>query len=78
MAIGDIFRMTSWTHVELTARFSFKCFDKKQVAVFMLLGYEAKDGNTLLDLEAALNHMGWIRDPEISFPQKAESSSSTV
>ena len=44
MPVGDVFRMTSWAHVEPTMRLTFKVGDKRQGAVMLLLGYENKDG----------------------------------
>jgi hypothetical protein len=59
--IGDVFRMTSWSHVESKMRLQMGCRDKKQVAVMLLLGYEDKDGSRSLDLERAMNDLGWVR-----------------
>lgn len=60
MIVGDVARMTHWTHngpgIQLTYRAT-----KNTVACFLLLGHEAKDGTQPLDLEAALNTLGWVR-----------------
>ena len=61
MRLGDIIRMTSFTHVEPTMRVGIKVGDRKKVAVFMLLGEENKDGSEPLDLEGQLNELGWFR-----------------
>jgi hypothetical protein len=56
---GDIFRLTSWTHVEPTMRLTLRVRDKKNVAVMMVLGEEPKDGSQPLDLLTAMEEMGW-------------------
>lgn len=62
MNFGDVVRMTNWTHHQLDLQVSYKA-DKKAVAVFLLLGSEPRDETNPLDLEAAMNRLGWIRAP---------------
>ena len=57
---GDVIRMTTFTHVNPDSQFTFKA-KTGRVAVFLLLGEEAKDGSAPLDLEARLNRFGWVR-----------------
>jgi hypothetical protein len=57
---GDVLRMSRFMHVEPEAEFTLKA-KKGRVAVFLLLGEEAKDGSDPLDLEARLNEFGWVR-----------------
>lgn len=64
MPLGDVFRLRSWTHVEPHMSIGFKVDDKKQVGVFMILGHEPKDGSAQLDLEKAMNDLGWFREGE--------------
>jgi hypothetical protein len=59
MSIGDVFRMTSWVHVEPTMRVTLHVRDKKNVAVMMFIGEEPKDGSLPLDLLDAMRLMGW-------------------
>jgi hypothetical protein len=62
---GDIFYMTSWTTrppgTGMSASISVK--DRKKVGVFAYLGDEPKDGSAPLDLEKAMNELGWYRKP---------------
>jgi hypothetical protein len=61
MSLGDVFTMTTWTHVQPHSRITFKCTNKREVAVMLLLGHEPKDGSAPLDLEAAIGALGWVR-----------------
>jgi hypothetical protein len=56
---GDVVRMTSFTHVNPDSQFTFKA-PKGRVAVFLLLGEEAKDGSNPLDLVARMKEFGWV------------------
>lgn len=69
LAIGDILRMTSYSHVEPHIQWTFKVSDKKKVMVFMLLGEENKDGTERLDCEKRLNELGWIKNPALAEDQ---------
>lgn len=60
MKIGDVVTMTHWTHYSPDMQLSFRA-NKKEVAVFLLLGEEQRDGSKPLDLEAAMNRLGWFR-----------------
>jgi hypothetical protein len=40
-------------------RVGFKCSDRKQVAVMLIIGHENKDGSEPLDLVAAMKQLGW-------------------
>jgi hypothetical protein len=51
--------MGSFTHVQPGLSVSFKQKDKKNVAVFLLLGEQPKDGSSPLDLTKAMNALGW-------------------
>ena len=59
VAIGDIIRVTSWTHPDgpLT---TVDIRDKKLVVVVALLGYEPKDGSAPLDVKAAMRQLKWV------------------
>jgi hypothetical protein len=57
---GDVLRATTFTHVEPQITITLKVGDRKRVAVFLLLGHEARDGNEPLDLVAAMDRLGWM------------------
>jgi len=61
MKTGDVVRMTHWTHHDPSMQLTFRA-GKKEVAVFLLLGIEARDGSSPLDLERAINDLGWFRE----------------
>jgi hypothetical protein len=56
---GDVFRLTSWTHVQPNMRVTLHVRDKRSVAVMLHLGEEPKDGSQPLDLLATMKRMGW-------------------
>lgn len=62
MRNGDVFRMTSFTHVGPYMRVGMKVGDRTKVGVFMFLGEENKDGTDPLDCIKRMNELGWIID----------------
>lgn len=65
---GEVFRMRNWTHYPPLKRgepgvtqASYKVDQKDKVAVMVVLGEENKDGSGPLDLEKAMNDIGWFR-----------------
>ena len=77
VAHGDIVRMASFTHIPAEGpmtSLTMKVGDRKQVAVFMLLGEENRDGTEPLDLAKRLNELGWFQgsDAVVSTPGKSD------
>lgn len=66
--IGDVVRVTSLQHHERLSQSTFRPKDRKQVMVLMLLGYEAKDESELLDLDKAMDDLGWEQKEEQEQP----------
>lgn len=59
--IGDIVLMQSFTSWSPDLQVTRKP-KRTHVAVFVLLGTQPKNGSAPLNLEAAMNQLGWVRD----------------
>lgn len=64
MKVGDILNMRNWDHCTPNATFTFSVGrDRQRTAVMIYLGDEPRDGSAPLDLDAAMNRLGWYRTP---------------
>lgn len=64
--IGDVVAMGAFTVMYPHARVSFKAGDKKTCTVFLLLGYEPKDGSNPLNPDSRLRELGWRQEPDLA------------
>ena len=59
--VGDVLHMRQWQHCSSSAVFTFGVGRKsKDVALFLYLGTEPRDGTDPLDVERRLRQLGWV------------------
>jgi hypothetical protein len=59
MRPGEIIRLSKFENVGVNLRVGFVVKDRKQVAVFLMLGHELKDGSQPLDVDSVLKDLGY-------------------
>ena len=62
LRIGDVVRARKWNHCADFAEFNFSVGKgSKDVALFIYVGSEPRDGSTPLDVEERMRQLGWVR-----------------
>lgn len=59
MRPGEIIRLSKFENIGVNLRAGFVVKDRKQVAVFLMLGHEPKDGSRPLDVDQVLKDLGY-------------------
>jgi hypothetical protein len=67
MQVGDVIRARRWNHCEPSIELSYSVGrGNKNVAVFLYLGTEPRDGSNPLDLEGRMKELGWVPNQGIN------------